>query len=323
MNFTVNPVPRVSVVIPAFNAADFIEEAIDSILAQTFQEFEIVVVNDNSTDGTAGVLERYASDSRVQTITLESNGGEAIATNTGIAAARGEYIARLDADDIAFPERLFYQVDVLDCNPWVTICGGQVIIFDHASRRELSRSSAWLSDGDIKSALLEGGGHFNTSTTMWRKSWFVERNIWWTPHLRSSRDHRFWIDAMLAGAGFANLERNLAWYRRHAKNISLDSSATREATRLNRDLVLQALYPKLTQDDRMVLAPVLDTQQYGSSHLQNGPALSRAIALLKQMPAEVESRFGENRAMLADFINHWAAIASARLDELTRAGNPA
>ncbi|RQS71228.1 glycosyltransferase family 2 protein [Burkholderia sp. Bp8963] len=314
-----NRVPRVSVVIPAFNAASFVEEAIESILAQTFSAFEVIVVNDGSTDATASALAHYAAHPQVRTITLSDNAGEAIATNLAIVAARGEYVARLDADDIALPDRLSRQVDVLDCNPWVTVCGGQAVIFEHASSAELGRSRALQSDADIKTALLEGGGHFITSTTMWRKTWFVERNIWWLPHLRSSRDHRFWVDAMLAGAGFANLDRDLARHRRHASNVSLDRDATREATRLNRDIVLQAFYPTLTSDDREVLLPVLEIQHFGAGHLDDAKRLSQAVALLADMAGCAESRVGENRAMLADFVRQWIDLALARLRDLSGA----
>ncbi|MDR8727551.1 glycosyltransferase [Burkholderia pseudomultivorans] len=311
--------PRISVVIPAFDAGAFLDEAIESLLAQTGDAFEVIVVDDGSTDDTARVLARHASHDAVRTIALSRNAGEAVATNLGIQAARGEYIARLDADDVALPERFHYQTDVLDCNPWVTVCGGQATVFDHASKAELGRSAVMLSDADIKTALLDGGGHFITSTTMWRRDWFVERNIWWRPDLASSRDHRFWIDAMLAGAAFANLDRDLVRYRRHGHNISLNADAMRDATRLNREVVLRAFYPALTGDERRVLLPVLEAQHFGVDHLVDRDALSAAVAVLDRMAGCIEPQLGENRRMLADFVRGWKAIALSRLHALSGA----
>lgn len=91
-------VPLFSIYIPAFNAERYIEECIDSVLAQTYQDFEIVVVNDGSTDGTAVVLEKYKQDSRVIIIN-KTNGGIGSASNAGVRAAKGEYIVQLDSDD--------------------------------------------------------------------------------------------------------------------------------------------------------------------------------------------------------------------------------
>jgi glycosyltransferase involved in cell wall biosynthesis len=103
--------PHVSVIIPTYNSALYLLQAIDSVLAQTYQDFEIIVVNDGSTDATAQVLTRYSD--RVCTI-HQVNKGLAGARNTGIQNARGEYLAFLDADDVFLPHKLAVQVDYLD-----------------------------------------------------------------------------------------------------------------------------------------------------------------------------------------------------------------
>ena len=99
--------PRVSVVIPAFNASGCIERAISSVQAQTEQNFEIIIVNDCSTDDTATIVAALkAKDSRIRLVNLDRNGGPSVARNRGFAEARGRWIAILDADDTYRPDRL-------------------------------------------------------------------------------------------------------------------------------------------------------------------------------------------------------------------------
>src|SRR5678816_4165512 len=106
--------PRVSIVMPVYNAAAYLAEAVDSILAQTFRDFQFVIVNDGSTDRSTAILERYAHrDQRIKLIS-RPNTGIVGALNDGLAEATGDYIARMDADDVSTPNRLAVQVDYLD-----------------------------------------------------------------------------------------------------------------------------------------------------------------------------------------------------------------
>lgn len=108
------PAPQVSVVIPAYNAAWCVAKAIDSVLAQNYRDFELIVVNDGSTDGTPDVLARYGDAIRVIN---QPNGGMSDARNAGIKAANGELVAFLDADDWWLPTKLGRQVDLMGAQP--------------------------------------------------------------------------------------------------------------------------------------------------------------------------------------------------------------
>jgi glycosyltransferase involved in cell wall biosynthesis len=107
--------PQVTVIIPTFNRARYLTEAIQSVLGQTFPDYELIVVDDGSTDGTAAVLEGFG-DSRLRVLRQENHGISA-AMNAGLRAAQGEYIARLDSDDVWFPNLLAYETRVLDSRP--------------------------------------------------------------------------------------------------------------------------------------------------------------------------------------------------------------
>jgi glycosyltransferase involved in cell wall biosynthesis len=113
--------PRVSVIMPAFNEASYVRRSIDSILAQTFRDFELIVVDDGSTDGTWGIVQGY-DDPRIVGVRGE-RGGVCRAVNRGLEMARGEYLARMDADDESLPERLERQVRFLDAHPSISILG--------------------------------------------------------------------------------------------------------------------------------------------------------------------------------------------------------
>lgn len=116
--------PRVSCLLPVYNGADFIEEAVRSIQSQTFGDFEILVVDDGSTDATPEILARLAAAEPRLRIHRQANGGIVAALNAGLALCRGEFVARMDADDMALAERFQIQVGYLDTHPDCVLVGG-------------------------------------------------------------------------------------------------------------------------------------------------------------------------------------------------------
>lgn len=128
------PLPRVSWLIPVYNGEPFLTEALDSVLAQDFADYEVVIVNDGSTDRTGQILAEFCQrDPRIRVIE-QPNGGIVSALNTGLAECRGEFVARMDADDIALPQRLSFQVDYLDTHPGCVLVGGYAVSRDAAGR---------------------------------------------------------------------------------------------------------------------------------------------------------------------------------------------
>jgi len=116
--------PTLSVILPAYNREDFVAEAIESILTQTFTDFELIIIDDGSTDLTAAIIDGYAKrDSRIKIITNEVNIGLIASLTKAHRLARGRYIARMDSDDISLPERLALQVAYLEAHPEIDIVG--------------------------------------------------------------------------------------------------------------------------------------------------------------------------------------------------------
>lgn len=123
MQKTSNNRSLISVIIPAYNAESFVAKAIDSVLSQTYSRFEVIVVNDGSTDNTETIVKNY-SDTRIRLIS-QKNGGLSCARNTGIRSAKGEYLAFLDADDYWMPEKLVKQIELLKQHSEFGFCSTQ------------------------------------------------------------------------------------------------------------------------------------------------------------------------------------------------------
>lgn len=121
--------PLISVILPVYNGEKFLRKAIDSILKQTYKNFELIIINDGSTDKSAAIIESI-SDSRIKVINNRNNLRLPRSLNIGISLAKGEYIARMDADDICLPERLEKQFNFLETNKDVGVCGTNISIID-------------------------------------------------------------------------------------------------------------------------------------------------------------------------------------------------
>lgn len=130
----------VSVIIPAYNAEKYLAEAIESVLTQSFKNYELIIIDDGSSDRTNEVISRYtARDSRIVALKNPANLGIAATRNHGLKIATGKYVAWQDADDISMPDRLQVQVDFLDLHPDVGIVGGNLEIFSGNSVVEMRK----------------------------------------------------------------------------------------------------------------------------------------------------------------------------------------
>lgn len=120
---------RLTVFMPAFNAEKYIGEAIGSILNQSYEDFELLIIDDGSTDGTVTIIESF-NDGRIRLLLNGDNKGLTYTRNKGLREAKGELLAILDADDWAYPNRLELQMSFMSANPEIALCGGQAILMD-------------------------------------------------------------------------------------------------------------------------------------------------------------------------------------------------
>lgn len=162
--------PHISVVMPVFNVEKFIKEALNSILEQTYTNFELIAINDGSPDNSLQILKQYAkADERIRVIS-QDNQGLVATLNHGISLARGEYIARMDPDDVSFPRRFEQQVEILDTKPEVVLVAGGFEVIDEDSEF-LYREVLPVDSDDIKRSMLLRNPIAHGSV-MFRKSTF-------------------------------------------------------------------------------------------------------------------------------------------------------
>jgi hypothetical protein len=182
--------PRVSVVMPVFNGEPYLAEALESVLSQTLEELELVAVDDGSQDGSREILETLAcADSRITVVVNEANLGESGARNRGWQRARAQYIAVLDADDIALPDRLRRQADFLDSHPSVGAVGGSAITIDASGRRLTTRRFP-TKNRVIRSALLRNNCCLGHSAMMIRRAALEAVGGY---RLNSGMDYDLWL----------------------------------------------------------------------------------------------------------------------------------
>ncbi|MCP5206923.1 MAG: glycosyltransferase family 2 protein [Hahellaceae bacterium] len=207
--------PAVSVVMPVYNAAAFLVESVESILAQTLNDFEFIVIDDGSSDASLDILKEYEkADHRIRLL-HQKNSGVVATLNHGIRLATGRYIARMDADDISLPERLALQVELMDDDPRIGVSGGWVQLFG-------AKNEVWhhrREDNFIRNMLLFKTSGFSHSTVIARRELlqaYPYDHIY--PHVE---DTGCWVRiALQANCRFANLPQVLVKYRVHQGQVS-------------------------------------------------------------------------------------------------------
>lgn len=200
--------PQISVVMPAYNAEKYITEAIDSILFQTFKDFEFIIINDASTDSTKEIVESF-NDPRIILINNEQNKGVAKSLNIGISAAKGKYIARMDADDIALPERFQKQFDFMEQHPNIDVCGS----WAKKTGNENEIINNPVSYEDIKDALFFSCS-MSHSTIVFKKS----LNFQYSSEFPRAEDYDLWCKK-INDLKFVNIPEVLLLYRVHGYQV--------------------------------------------------------------------------------------------------------
>lgn len=212
--------PRVSVIMPVYNAERYVAEAIDSILGQTYKDFEFIIINDGSTDGSLQLIKSY-KDPRIHIISRK-NKGLVASLNEGIKLARGDYIARMDADDVSYSERFAAQVKFLDEKRSVDLIGAQITTIDEGGKSIDKIISKPVEPRDIQ-LLLGHGSIIAHPTVMLRRSALVKvggyNQKYWP-----AEDFDLWQRMALQGM-LANLPAVLLKYRISQMSISQSSSS--------------------------------------------------------------------------------------------------
>jgi glycosyltransferase involved in cell wall biosynthesis len=204
-------VPRVSVIMPVYNCAPFLRQSVASILDQRFRDYDLILVDDGSSDGSWELLQTF-TDKRIRSFRFEQNWGVGFARNFAIEKADSDYLAFLDADDVAHPARLAVQVAYLDSKPDLGAAASRAWLTD--STRRFKYPFEPLSPEEISATLLFRNPLVTSSISMRRRLW-----IPFPSDSEPGRDYFLWA-RLTPDVHFALLKRTLATYRDHTGGIS-------------------------------------------------------------------------------------------------------
>lgn len=289
---------RLTVLIAVHDGGDYLREAVASVLAQTYGDFELLLVDDASTDAAVDALPR---DPRIRVVRNERNLGQVTSLNRGLAEARGEYVARLDADDVMFPTRLERQVAVLDADPTIGLVGSWVDIIG-ANGRRLGSQRGRLDDlGSYVFATLTMRVYVAHPAATYRRDPVLALGGY-DESMGPSEDHDLWRRLLLAGWDARIVPEPLVSYRVHERQLS----HTRSAVQQERDATSQMRF--LAE-----LAPGIDVRPV-QLLLAGDPAFwhadaDAARAALDPLLAAAASRFGVDAPRLR-------ALVAARVVEM-------
>jgi len=218
----VSGAPAISVLMPVRDGERFLAEAVESVLAQTFHDLELVVVDDGSTDSTPRMLERIAErDPRLVVHRQRPGRNLAETLNTAAEISRAPLLARLDADDVALPDRLRLQADFLAANPEVALLGGQALVIDEVGH-EFGRAEYPTHDEELREALRTGNPFVHPAVLIRREAF--EAVGGYRLDFDYAEDLDLWL-RIAVGRGIANLPDALIRYRIHGGQQSVNKEA--------------------------------------------------------------------------------------------------
>jgi glycosyltransferase involved in cell wall biosynthesis len=227
--------PLVSVILPVFNAGRLLSEAIESILNQTLQDIEIIIINDGSTDGSLGIIKKFAEKDKRIIVISHRNKGLVPVLNEALEMARGEFIARQDADDISLPFRLEKQITFLQKNPKVGLVGTNMAVINNEGKR-VNRKIAYVDfltqPDDLKLAEIFSNQFAHGSIVIRRETIGDER---YDHDYKYAEDYDFW-SRLSRRSKVANLQEPLYNWRLHEEGITSHhaSEMTNQALRIAR-----------------------------------------------------------------------------------------
>jgi glycosyltransferase involved in cell wall biosynthesis len=224
----------VSIILPVFNGAQYLEDCLESLWLQSFNDFECIVIDDGSTDDTSIILASQ-SDKRLRVLKQNVQGGICKALNLGIEFAHGKYLARMDADDICHPQRLQKQVEFLDKHQQVGFCGTWVRRFGEGQIPKVFSRPAGFQR--IRAFSLFDNP-FVHSTIMLRKDLFRKYNVRYRDDFAGAEDYELWT-RLMENTVCENLSDVLLDYRVHSQSV------TQNKTEIMDNLTCKILYNEL------------------------------------------------------------------------------
>jgi glycosyltransferase involved in cell wall biosynthesis len=312
-------VPTVSVIMPAFNVEPYVGDAIRSALTQTYTDFELIVVDDGSKDGTADVVRSLAREDKRVKLVQQANRGLAGARNSALRASRGEFFALLDSDDLWEPEFLAEQMAILQAHPEVDIVTGNGWCLGGAKHGQLARPYPDPRPApELASIIGDEWSVFIMSV--------VRRHVYTTigpfdEEMRSNEDYDFWLRAAVAGFTFARNDRPLGHYRIRSDSLSASD------VRMIRGIlhVYTKLRPVIAERPREMAILERQISRFETEWLAAEARLALEIAdfeAAREHLGALHARRGGAALGVARFLARWAPKTLKRMIRVKRATSP-
>ena len=294
---------KLAVILPAYNAENFLTECLDSLLNQTFSDFCILAVNDASTDNTGKILEDYAAkDTRLRVYHFSENQGEPAVMQFTMDILKEmdvEYVARMDADDVCIPQRFERQIQYLDNHPEIDILGSNAVLFYEGQTRAPKFTNHPLLDKDIKAHFSLARGNIINPTTMWRHSSIKDLPINYA-QTATAPDFHMWVQCALHQKKFANLPEPLLVYRLHQGQESKKHDKISESVQYSMELWISHLFPELTPKEVSLLSLIL----HGKSIKLRTEEFEIAFSAYDKVRSNNgDSKFGEDRETMFSILD--------------------
>ena len=235
--------PTVSILMPVYKTSQYLREAVDSMLSQTFTDFELIVLNDCSPDNAEDILDEY-TDPRIVRYLGEKNVGLANVLNVGMRMAKGKYIARMDSDDLSTPNRLEVQVDYLEQHPNIDLCSCGMILFG-------AKDGKWVRESDpdkVRITALFFSPILHASS-IWRKEVFEREGLYFEQEMVPAEDYDLWCRALAKGLRMVNIPECMYLYRIHANQATGNTERTSRKEREVQERFLHAIYPDAGENE--------------------------------------------------------------------------
>lgn len=235
--------PQVSILMPVYNTALYLREAMDSMLSQTFTDFELIVLNDCSPDNAEEILDTY-DDPRIVRYKGEKNVGLSNVLNIGIEMARGKYIARMDSDDISLPNRLQVQLDYLESHPEIDLVSVGMELFG-------ASDGVWKRERNPEKVKIEAMFHSPIlhASSVWRKDRFERNGLRFHQEMVPAEDYELWTRALVKGLKLINLPEVLYKYRLHQSQATLQKDKVSEKERMVQKNYIRMALPSLSESN--------------------------------------------------------------------------
>ncbi len=290
--------PHITVLMAVHNGEQYVREAIDSILSQTYSDFEFVIIDDASTDKTSGILKSYR-DSRIVILQNSENLGLTKSLNKGLRISRGAYVARMDADDISLPERLSIQKKYLDEHPTVALVAGSMIIID--AHNTVTGSKKAITDTELLRFHMVIKNQIAHPTVMFRKS-TIDQCGGYDESFSFAQDYELWSKLLARGYSIANLPTDFLKYRIGTPSITQGEKtrdlAYRSAMKIVKTNLLR--YIHVSDDEFTALSESMHRQQVTT--FREAVLARQTWQRLQKRYFETEHVSTENKKIISDII---------------------